>query len=294
MGDPLGIGPEIILKGLPKFSQSTRFKVFGDPELLSALSPDQLCSIPVLKETNTWSELEAGRAAIAYLEAAMEAYQRGEIHGLVTAPISKAHVKLAGFSFPGHTEYLAAKTGVKKFTMMMSGPRLKVTLVTIHEALAQVSSLLNVDKIAQVIELTYSSLKECFGLVEPRIAVCGLNPHAGESGLMGTEEIEIIAPAIAAATKRGYPCQGPVVPDAVFFEAYQGKWDAVVCMYHDQGLIPFKMIHFREGVNVTLGLPLVRTSPDHGTAFDIAGKGIADTSSMEAAIELAIDMTVPH
>jgi len=290
MGDPMGIGPEIIQKSLPKFRNLAQFKVFGDPQCLSQLPEKELSAISVPMEGVTWTPPLAGQAAIAALELAMESHRAGEIQGLVTAPISKAHMKAAGFPFPGHTEYLAAKTGTEKFVMMMVGPRLKVTLVTIHEPLARVSSQLTQEKILDTLAITYQSLQQLFGIKQPKIAVCGLNPHAGEEGILGSEEREVIGPAIASATKKGYPCSGPRVPDAVFYEAYQSKWDAVVCMYHDQGLIPFKMVHFKDGVNVTLGLPLVRTSPDHGTAFDIAGKGIADSSSMEAALRLAIEL----
>ncbi len=289
MGDPLGIGAEIILKSLPQLRSHSRFKVFGDPKLLADLPKEEL--IPISPEaTDLKIPKGAGRASVAYLDAAMDAYFKKEIDALVTAPISKAHVHLAGFPFPGHTEYLAAKTQTEKFVMMMAGPRLKVSLVTIHEPLARVSGLLSESKIIDCIRITWESLQTRFSLQAPRLAVCGLNPHAGEDGLLGKEELEIIRPALDKARAKGYGCSGPAVPDAVFHEAYEGKWDAVVCMYHDQGLIPFKMIHFQEGVNVTLGLPLVRTSPDHGTAFDIAGKGIADPSSMTAAIRMALEM----
>ena len=290
MGDPLGIGPEIILKALPKYRAQIDFRVFGDSRLLAGLPPEELIEITQLPSQPAPSAREAGAAAVAYLEAAMEAHARGEIQGLVTAPISKAHVQLAGFPFPGHTEYLAAKTGTEKFAMMMAGDKLRVTLVTIHRPLVEIPSSITLTNILKTIEITYQSLKNLFGIAKPRVAVCALNPHAGEGGLLGTEEKKVIAPAIAAAREKGYACEGPRVPDAVFYEAYRGQWDAVVCMYHDQGLIPFKMIHFQDGVNVTLGLPLVRTSPDHGTAFDIAGKGLAESTSMESAIELAIDL----
>ncbi len=291
MGDPLGIGPEVTLKALPKFRGEAAFRVFGDPGLLRDLPPEELVGVPRREPGEAFSPLTAGFASVAYLDRAMKAYESGEIHALVTAPISKAHVHLAGFGFPGHTEYLADRTDSKNFVMMMAGPILRVTLVTIHEPLHKVPALLTQERILNCIELTWRGLKERFKIAEPRLAVCALNPHAGEGGMLGTEELEVIGPAIETATRRGLPCSGPKVPDAVFHEAYEGRWDAVVCMYHDQGLIPFKMIHFRDGVNLTLGLPLVRTSPDHGTAFDIAGKWIADPSSMEAAIRMAIQMS---
>jgi 4-hydroxythreonine-4-phosphate dehydrogenase len=290
MGDPMGIGPEIILKALPKFKEQARFKIFGDPVLLGGLRVGEVLPVTKGLDPKTLDAKKAGAASVAYLNAAMDAYDRGEIQGLVTGPISKAHVQSAGFPFPGHTEYLADRTGSKRFAMMMAGPKLRVTLVTIHQPLREIASSITLDKILNIIEITYKNLIELFGLEKPRLAVCGLNPHGGEAGLLGTEDQEIIAPAIAAARRKGYGCEGPCVPDAVFHEAYEGKWDGVVAMYHDQGLIPFKLVHFWEGVNVTLGLPLVRTSPDHGTAFDIAGKGIADSRSMEAAVKMAIEM----
>lgn len=290
MGDPLGIGAEIILKGLSRWKGRSAIKVFGDPHLLKELPHGELQPISLGHSGHRPTPEEAGQASVAYLDAAMAAWRSGGIDALVTAPISKHHVNLAGFPFPGHTEYLAAQTKTEKFAMMMAGPRLRVTLVTIHEPLQRVAALLSLEKIVETIEITHRSLRERFGIAKPRLAVCGLNPHAGEEGLLGREEIEVIAPAITEARRRGFDCEGPKVPDAVFHEAYEGKWDALVCMYHDQGLIPFKMVHFADGVNVTLGLPLVRTSPDHGTAFDIAGQGKADPSSMIAALKLAEEM----
>lgn len=289
MGDPLGIGAELVLKTLPKFRGEFSFQVFGDSRLLADLPAESLVPVTAGFAASP-SAREAGQASVAYLDAAMAAYGRGEIQALVTAPISKSHVHAAGFPFPGHTEYLADRTGIKKFVMMMAAPRLKVSLVTIHEPLARVSALLTREKIVDCIAVTWEGLQRRFGMSAPRVAVCGLNPHAGEGGLLGTEEKDLIAPAVLEASRLGWPCAGPLVPDAVFHEAYEGKWDAVVCMYHDQGLIPFKMIHFRDGVNVTLGLPLIRTSPDHGTAFDIAGRGVADPASMTAAVRLAGEM----
>jgi len=291
MGDPLGIGAEVILKALPKFCRRAQFLVFGDPQQLQGLKDLAGVEIAGGDSESNYTPLSAGRASVAYLDHAMAAYEKGRIQALVTAPISKAHVHLAGFPFPGHTEYLAAKTKTSKFVMMMAGPKLRVSLVTIHEAIRKVPQLLTQEKILDCIAVTYEALQRRFAKAKPRLAVCGLNPHAGEQGIIGMEEIEVLAPAIEKARAQGYECSGPMVPDAVFHEAYEGHWDAIVCMYHDQGLIPFKMIHFKDGVNVTLGLPLIRTSPDHGTAFDIAGKGVADASSMEAAIAMALEMS---
>ncbi len=289
MGDPLGIGAEIILKSLPDFRQHCRFQVYGDRQLLAKLPASELHALTE-NFSKSPSDLQAGQASISYLDAALDHWRAGKIHGLVTAPISKAHVMAAGFPYPGHTEYLAAATEQDDFLMMMAGPRLRVTLVTIHRPLAEVSASLNVEQIVRTIALTYRSLVDWFGIEQPRVAVAGFNPHAGEAGHLGREEIEKIAPAVARANQQGYTCHGPRVPDAVFHEAYRGDWDAVVCMYHDQGLVPFKMVHFADGVNLTLGLPLIRTSPDHGTAFDIAGQGVADPSSMQAAIRLCLDL----
>ena len=219
MGDPLGIGAEVIQKALPKFRDRAHFKVFGDPKLLPQLKDSEIIPVSIPKESANYSPASAGRASVSFLDAAMEAWRRREIHGLVTAPISKAHVKLAGFPFPGHTEYLADKTATKKFAMLMAGPVLRVTLVTIHEPLQKVSSLLNQQRIIDTLEITHRGLKEKFRIAQPRIAVCGLNPHAGEEGHLGGEEISIIAPAIEEARRQGYSCEGPKVPDAVFHEA---------------------------------------------------------------------------
>lgn len=299
LGDPLGIGLEVTTKALQKILQDktlppVSFKIFGDhcalQELESLSDVVQTVATSEQYDLTSLTIAQAGEVSVAALDGALGAFHRGEIKGLITAPIAKAHVGAAGFAFPGHTEYLAHSTDTQKFTMMLAGPKLRVTLVTIHHPLSQVAARLSQEKIIETIALTYQSLKNDFGIDAPRVAVCGLNPHAGEQGLLGPEENEIIGPAIAKAHDLGYHAFGPQVPDAVFHEAYQGRWDAVVCMYHDQGLIPFKMIHFDQGVNVTLGLPLVRTSPDHGTAFDIAGQNKADATSMEAAIRLAIDL----
>jgi len=292
MGDPLGIGPEVTLKALPQFrGGKTAFKVFGDPGLLRELPQHELIPVTIPGRSGRFTAATAGQASVAYLDHAMQSYQKGEIDALVTAPISKSHVNQAGFPFPGHTEYLAHATHAKKCVMMMAGPKLKVALVTIHEPIAKVPGLLTQEKILDCIDVTLASLHDRFHMKNPRVAVCGLNPHAGEDGILGSEERDTIAPALEAARKKGHRVSGPMVPDAVFHEAYEGHWDVVICMYHDQGLIPFKMVHFKDGVNVTLGLPLVRTSPDHGTAFDIAGKGLADPSSMIAAIRMAIQLT---
>ena len=238
----------------------------------------------------------AGQAQVAYLEAATQAVLAGETSALVTAPISKEWAGRAGFPFPGHTEYLAARAGTSEFAMMLAGPRLRVTVVTGHIAFTEVASALSVEGIASTAVLTARALRRDFGLPHPRVAVAGLNPHAGEAGKFGEEEARLVVPAIERARARlraeGIDAEvsGPHVPDVVFRQAAGGALDAVVALYHDQGLIPIKLLHFDDAVNVTLGLPFVRTSPDHGTAYDIAGTGQARPDSFEAALDLAMRM----
>jgi 4-hydroxythreonine-4-phosphate dehydrogenase len=299
MGDPRGIGPEVIMAALEKtrLKDQVHFLIYGDAQIFSNLSPSSPSHatpalIPVSRgpEGLSWTDEECGHASILCLERAVIDALAGKLDALVTAPICKAHIKKAGYDYPGHTEFLAEKTGGGKVVMMMASPALKVTLVTIHVPLKEVPKLLSEEKIFDTVKITVDSLKTYWGIDRPRVAVCGLNPHAGEEGILGREEITTIAPALKRLRNEGYAVDGPAVPDAVFHQAHEGKYDAVVCMYHDQGLIPFKMLHFRDGVNVTLGLPIIRTSPDHGVAFDIVGKGLADPSSMIAAIELAYEM----
>jgi len=273
-GDPRGVGAEIIKKALA----DSRLKSLADFVIYQEnLSP-------------SCTEIEAGHAVVRLLSRAVEDALNGKIDALVTAPITKKSLEAAGYPWPGHTEFLAEKTGGHKVVMMMASPRLKVSLVTIHLPLREVPQKITEEKIMDTVQITYQSLQKFWGMKKPRLAVCGLNPHAGEEGLLGNEEIHLIGPALEKIRKMGISVDGPCVPDAVFHQAHEGNYDAVICMYHDQGLIPFKMLHFRDGVNVTLGLPIIRTSPDHGTAFDIVGKNVADPSSMKAAIELAIEM----
>lgn len=255
---------------------------------VTALSPDEV--IPGRPNPRT------GRAQVEYLEAATAAVLRGELPALVTAPISKEWAGKAGFAFPGHTEYLADAAGAVEHAMMLAGPRLRVTVATTHVALRDVPRLLTPEGIASAIVLTARSLHEGFGLARPRVAVAGLNPHAGEAGRFGDEETRLVVPALEHARRRlaALPLEadlsGPHVPDAVFRQAALGEFDAVVALYHDQGLIPLKLLHFDDGVNVTLGLPFVRTSPDHGTAYDIAGTGRARPDSFLAALDLAASL----
>jgi 4-hydroxythreonine-4-phosphate dehydrogenase len=294
LGDPKGVGSEVTEKALRSFASNPdlEFSIYGDNKIFSTWQHDlgaQL--ITPFPSPPLWTEISCGHASMAYLETAVQDALSKKIDAVVTAPICKANLQKAGYPYPGHTEFLAEKTGSSNVVMMMASPGLKVTLVTIHVPLKNVPNLITPEKIQNTVRITYRGLKEFWGLTSPRVAVCGLNPHAGEEGMLGDEEIHIIQPALEVLRNEGYSVLGPLVPDAVFHQAHEGKFDAVVCMYHDQGLIPFKMLHFRDGVNVTLGLPIIRTSPDHGVAYDIAGKGIADPSSMRAAIDLAIQVT---
>ena len=273
LGDPLGIGPEIVAKALrdPALKESAEWKIFGTPR--KKMTPR-----------------EAGTASWEALEDAVAAIKRGDCAGLVTAPVSKTHLHLAGFPYPGHTEFLAARFKAKKTAMMLASPKLRVVLVTIHLPLKKAISLLSPTLIFEKIVLAHESLRKNFGIGKPRIAVCGLNPHAGEGGMMGDEEKTIILPAIRRARAKKIAVTGPCPPDTVFHQAVSGAFDTVICHYHDQGLIPLKTLSFHEGVNITLGLPIIRTSPDHGCAFDIAGKGVANPASLKAAMHLAIQI----
>ncbi len=271
-GDINGIGPEIARKAISsKDWKNVEFTLVG-PENLPSLGK---------------VEAKASIIAVEAIEQAVRGCLRGELDAMVTAPICKEGLKLAGIDYPGHTEMIAALTNTQRYGMMLMGKGLCVMLVTRHLPLREVADALTQENILEAIELTAEAL-EAFGLPNGRIGVCGLNPHAGDGGALGREESEIISPAIEAARANGLNVAGPVPADVIFFQALENKFDAVVAMYHDQGLGPLKMHAFDCGVNITLGLPIIRTSPDHGTAFDIAGKGIADPTSMIVAIETAI------
>jgi 4-hydroxythreonine-4-phosphate dehydrogenase len=279
LGDPAGIGPEIVRAALAseRLPESVQFQVLGAQVACRPGEPSP----------------ETARAAWAALEQAVELAKRGEIDAVVTGPIHKARMYEVGFNFPGQTEFFAARYGIEDFAMLLTGGSLTVALVTTHIPLRDVCSSLRTTEIVRVGRLLESFLRQRHKRV-PRIAVAGLNPHAGESGEIGREEIEIIAPAIEHLTEAFGPCAavaGPFSPDTIFHEAAAGAWDGVLCMYHDQGLIPLKLHAFDRGVNVTLGLPIPRTSPDHGTAFQIAGQGIARPDSMMAAINLAAELS---
>ena len=276
LGDPAGIGPEIIAQALASGTLPAGFEfvVLGDRSAGVPGNPDA----------------RSAAAALAALEQSVDMLRRNDADAVVTGPVSKECLQAVGFAFPGQTEYFAHAFGVPDFGMLLTGTTLTVGLATIHEPLAKVPSLLGIDGIVRIGRLTADFLKRR-GISQPRIAVAGLNPHAGENGAFGDEETRIIQPAIERLNASGVArFTGPAVPDAVFRDAARGHFDAVLAMYHDQGLIPLKLLDFDNAVNVTLGLPKPRTSPDHGTAFAIAGKGRADPSSMIAAIRLACEL----
>ena len=315
MGDPGGVGPEVIVKALdsPAIRNICRPIVIGDPSIIeetlslleialkarviespeeykhikgaiNIIGPDEKAEFIKNKPT-----ARGGKACAGYIKKAVELALNGQVDGIVTAPISKEALKMADIQWPGHTEMLAHLTKTKDYAMMLAGGPLRVILVTIHTALKNVPDLITKQKILKTIRLAKYAC-EMLNIKKPVIAVAGLNPHAGEAGMFGDEEINKIAPAIKEAIREGIPVSGPYPPDAIFHKAYKGKVDMVVCMYHDQGLIPLKMVAFDQGVNVTVGLPFVRTSPDHGTAYDIAWKGKANPASMIEAIKLAVKL----
>jgi len=224
---------------------------------------------------------------VKYIKEGVRLCQQGKVHGLVTCPISKEALRRAGEPYPGHTEMLAHLTHTKEYAMAFYGPRLCVVLVTIHRPLREAIEEITPSAILRVSRLAYRFLKEDLGIQEPRLALSALNPHAGEGGLLGGEEEKILKPAVKSARAEGLPLYGPFPADSLYFRAVQGEFHLVVSLYHDQGLIPFKLLHFYDGVNVTLGLPIIRTSVDHGTAYDLAGSGKADPRSLIAAVELA-------
>ena len=279
LGDQAGVGPEVVRAALASGRLPT------DVEY-SIIGPTIDCSLgqPIPK---------TAEAALAALEEAARLAQGGELDAVVTAPINKARMYEIGFRFPGQTEFFADRCGINNFAMLLTGGKLTVALVTVHLPLREAVAALKTEEIVRVGLLLEEFLRRR-GIEKPRIAVAGLNPHAGESGSLGREEVEIIEPAVqqlqSKVENRKSKIAGPFSPDTIFHHAADGAWDAVLCMYHDQGLIPLKLHAFHEGVNVTLGLPFPRTSPDHGTAFDIAGKNIARPDSMIAAINLAVEL----
>jgi len=308
LGDTNGIGPEVALRAVyqRRWPAGTRFVLLGPPALVAAQArrfrlPAPPAGTPAARArvvvwepeptALTWRpgtlDPAVSAAAGGWIRAAVAACLRGDLHALVTAPISKEGFHQAGLQVPGHTELLADLCGTRRFAMMLFGGPLRVVLATRHLPLAEVPRALTPAAVEDAIRITAEALP-WLGSRRARVAVCGLNPHAGEGGDLGREEIEVIAPVLRRLRQAGLNVAGPLPGDTVFHQAARGDYDAVVAMYHDQGLAPLKLLAFDRGVNVTLGLPIVRTSPDHGTAFDIAGRGRAQPSSMAEAIRWAI------
>jgi 4-hydroxythreonine-4-phosphate dehydrogenase len=304
IGDPAGIGPEIVLKALrsDEVTGICRPLLIGSRTVLEEaaekmglpfdLSSCDLLDSGLIKNSNFTkgrAAAEGGSDCAAYIKKAAELAMLKVVQSIVTAPISKEALKLAGFSWPGHTEMLAELTGTKEFAMVLCGGPIRVILATIHTSLRSVPDMITKERVLKTILMAQ---KTCglMGFDKPRIAVAGLNPHSGEAGIFGREEIDEISPAIEEAKSMGIPVSGPYPPDALFHKVYKGEFEIVVCMYHDQGLIPLKMIALDKGVNLTVGLPFIRTSPDHGTAYDIAWKGTAEPSSMIEAIKMAVKL----
>ena len=302
MGDPGGIGPEVILKALtsPEIRAAANYVVIGSEKVLSNISDGALAdNISVLDLDNfTVNNAtihkplpESGKASVEYILKGLDLAINGKIDALVTAPISKEAIKLAGYDYAGHTELLKEKTSVENVVMFMVGKGLRVSFVTTHLAVNEISGAINQENVFSTIQITATGLKTFFGIDNPKIAVCGLNPHCGDGDRFGTEERDVIMPAIERAQEMGIDCHGPLSADTVFNKALNGEYDIVVVQFHDQGTIPIKMHAFDSGVNITLGIPVIRTSPTHGTAFDIAGKGVANPGSMIEAIRTAVLMT---
>jgi 4-phospho-D-threonate 3-dehydrogenase / 4-phospho-D-erythronate 3-dehydrogenase len=291
MGDPAGVGPELCLR------LADNGIIYGDLLLLnrvadhigmSRLPADRVKQVGVLGDVIPGQISAAcGSASFQYVEAAIQDALAGRIDAICTLPISKESWHAAGITYLGHTELLADRCGVKRQCMMLTSDAITASLVTVHVGYAEVPKLLTIEKILDTIELTAATMRSLRGH-EPRLTVCGLNPHAGEHGLFGMKEEEtIIIPAVEQARLRGYLVEGPLPADTAFIPSRRQQTDAYICMYHDQGLIPLKALAFDSAVNVTLGLPIARTSPDHGTAFDIAWQGKADASSARAAVLMA-------
>jgi len=324
MGDPAGIGPEVIVKALadPAIRREARFVVYGMNELLSyaadlaeiepywwrvqhdsSRTAFDLVHDVVVLDYDEYSMLgtavhrptkQGGSASLRFLDDAVAAAMKpagaeNRLDAIVTAPICKESWNMAGCKFPGHTEFLQHRTKSRRVVMMFASPKLHVALATVHIPLVEIRNRLNIGCVFDPIDLGHKAMRS-LGVARPRIAVCGLNPHASENGQFGDEEQRIIRPAMDMASRAGIQVAGPFPGDTIFIDALAGKYDLVVAMYHDQGLIPVKLLAFDEAVNVTLGLPIIRTSVDHGTAFDIVGKNVANAGSMKAAIRQAIRM----
>jgi 4-hydroxythreonine-4-phosphate dehydrogenase len=304
MGDPAGVGPEIILKALSdeRTVALGRWIIVGERWVFDETARSLGISLPqrdglIIRDLGVLDRKElvtgkasaaCGRAAVEYVRVATELCLSGEADAMVTAPLNKEAVVMSGRAFSGHTEYIAELCGVSDSRMLLASERLRVVHVTTHVPLSQACRL-DMSRIVRTIELGYEAARG-MGIDQPRIGVCGLNPHAGEHGLFGNEDEDVIRPAVEAARKKGISCEGPLAPDTTFLKAARGGYDLVIAMYHDQGHIPMKLLDFEHTVNVSLGLPIIRTSVDHGTAFDIAGKNQADPTNMKAAMKLATVM----
>jgi 4-hydroxythreonine-4-phosphate dehydrogenase len=319
MGDPAGVGSEIIIKALSQagihgycrpiivgdrtpleeaialLKLPAQLRIIKSPEESQPFhkgSTIELIDMEIIKKIRKGKPTASGgKASVQYIQKAVELALDKHVDGIVTAPISKEAIHKAGFPWPGHTEMISDLTHTKDYAMMFVGGPLRIILVTIHTALKKVPSLITKERILKTLRLAKKAC-EMLGMKAPKIAVAGLNPHAGEAGLFGDEEIMEISPAVKEALEEGISVSGPFPPDVIFHKAYRGEFDLIVCMYHDQGLIPLKMVAFDRGVNITVGLPIIRTSPDHGTAYDIAWKGIANPSSMIEAIKFAAKLKI--
>ena len=316
LGDPAGVGPEIVAAAWRALKASgPAFFAVGDARTLAAAGAPVVVIGAAAEAASRFAEAlpvldaplgripipgrpSAGAApfVVRWIEAAVQLALDGAAAGVVTAPIAKASLYEAGFAFPGHTEFIGELTraapmaGARGPVMMLAAGNLRAALVTVHEPLARVPALVTEDRIVSTGTVVAEALARDFGVASPRLAVAGLNPHAGEGGALGREDLEVVAPAVAALRARGIDARGPLPSDSLFHEAARATYDAALCLYHDQALIPVKMLDLWGGVNLTLGLPIVRTSPDHGTAFDIAGKGVARPDSLIAAIRLAAEI----
>jgi 4-hydroxythreonine-4-phosphate dehydrogenase len=317
MGDPAGVGAEVALKALEKHTRlsKTPFLLLGDALMWEATRRSLKIRMPLIPvETPSDAtnlkrgvgvldlggppvvdmgrvDAACGAASVSYVHVGAKLAMGGMVRALVTAPLHKEAMHQAGFRYPGHTEMLADWSHTKDFAMMLAGGPFRITLNSIHVSLKDAVKAVTAENLFRKIALTHRALQDWFGIPHPHIMVAGLNPHAGEAGAFGTEEIKIVAPTLRKACAKGWNVTGPYPPDTLFNRVMKGEGDAVVALYHDQGLIPIKLVAFDKGVNLTLGLPFVRTSPDHGTAFDRAGKGTADPSSMLEAIRLAEKLT---
>ncbi|NPA39958.1 MAG: 4-hydroxythreonine-4-phosphate dehydrogenase PdxA [Thermodesulfobacteria bacterium] len=304
LGCPAGIGPEVLIKGLNKLKKKNpsalkELLVIGDncviqdrEKFLNLKLPKEVevLSVSSLKISPGHPTIEGYKAMAEYIKKALELAKQKKIKAIVTLPVSKEGLEKANIPYAGHTDWLAKELGAKEYVMCFYSKDIIVSLVTTHIPLKEVPYKISEEKIISVARLSWEFLKKLKKKPE-KMAICGLNPHAGEGGLLGTEEIEVISKAVEKCKTFGIPLEGPFPSDSLFYWAYKGRYPLVIALYHDQGLIPFKLLHFEDGVNITLGLPIVRTSPCHGTAYDIADKGIANEESFLSALELALELT---